>query len=41
MSADDADFEEIAKWDPGFIEGFYNLIAPVVRSYFRSEVRGL
>lgn len=41
MSADDVDFDEIAKWDPGFIEQFYRLIAPVTDRYFRAEVRGL
>lgn len=41
MSEGDVDFDEIAKWDPGFIEGFYKLISPVIRRYFRTEVRGL
>jgi 1-acyl-sn-glycerol-3-phosphate acyltransferase len=32
---------ELAKWDPSFTRAFIAATAPVVRAYFRAEVRGL
>nr|WP_234788767.1 lysophospholipid acyltransferase family protein [Mycolicibacterium iranicum] len=32
---------ETAKWDPGFTRQITNLVGPVIRRYFRAEVRGL
>jgi 1-acyl-sn-glycerol-3-phosphate acyltransferase len=39
--SDDTDRPEIAKWDPGLTERVMGIIRPVVKRYFRSEVRGL
>lgn len=32
---------ETAKWDPGFTRQITNLVGPVIRRYFRAEVRGV
>ena len=32
---------ETAKWDPGFTRQIKNWVGPVIRRYFRAEVRGL
>jgi 1-acyl-sn-glycerol-3-phosphate acyltransferase len=36
-----ADKPEVAKWDPGFTRQIANLVGPVIKRYFRAEVRGL
>ena len=36
-----ADEPEVAKWDPGFTRQIANLVGPVIKRYFRAEVRGL
>jgi 1-acyl-sn-glycerol-3-phosphate acyltransferase len=41
MSSDGADEAEIAKWDPGFTRQIKNWVGPVIKRYFRAEVRGL
>lgn len=35
------DDEELAKWDPGFIKQFDSVVAPIVKRWFRAEVRGV
>jgi 1-acyl-sn-glycerol-3-phosphate acyltransferase len=35
------DNPEIAKWDPGFTELLINAVTPVIKRWFRPEVRGL
>ena len=35
------DHEEAAKWDPVFTEQLTKLVGPLIKRYFRSEVRGL
>ncbi|WP_445165415.1 lysophospholipid acyltransferase family protein [Mycolicibacterium sp. Dal123E01] len=40
MSDDTVD-QETAKWDPAFTEQVGKLVSPIVRRYFRAEVRGL
>jgi 1-acyl-sn-glycerol-3-phosphate acyltransferase len=37
----DLDDPEIAKWDPGFTELLINAVTPVIKRWFRAEVRGL
>lgn len=32
---------ETAKWDPGFTRQITNLVGPLIRRYFRAEVRGV
>ena len=32
---------EIAKWDPGFTKQLINVVTPVIKRWFRAEVRGL
>ena len=32
---------ELAKWDPSFTRAFITAMSPLVRAYFRAEVRGL
>ena len=32
---------EATKWDPGFTEQVKNLIGPLIKRYFRAEVKGL
>ena len=41
MGETDVDGAEIAKWDPGLTKRLVGLIRPMVKLYFRSEVRGL
>ncbi len=41
MSDTDVDRVEIEKWDPEFTERVINIIRPLLRRYFRTEVRGL
>jgi hypothetical protein len=41
MTAPDSDRTEIEKWDPSFTERVIGVIRPVVKRWFRSEVRGL
>jgi 1-acyl-sn-glycerol-3-phosphate acyltransferase len=41
MSSDGADEQEVAKWDPGFTRQITNWVGPVIKRYFRAEVRGL
>ena len=41
MSSDGADKPETAKWDPGFTRQIANWVGPVIKRYFRAEVRGL
>ena len=41
MSETDIDGTEIAKWDPGLTKRVVGLLRPIVKWYFRSEVRGL
>jgi 1-acyl-sn-glycerol-3-phosphate acyltransferase len=36
-----ADKPEVAKWDPGFTRQIANVVGPVIKRYFRAEVRGL
>jgi len=37
----DIDRTEIEKWDPGFTERVMVVVRPIVKRWFRSEVRGL
>ena len=41
MNEKEIDDQELAKWDPEFTKQLANLFAPVVKRWFRSEVRGL
>jgi hypothetical protein len=41
VSETDIDGTEIAKWDPGLTKRVVGLLRPIVKRYFRSEVRGL
>src|ERR1700755_201920 len=41
MNSDGADEPEVAKWDPGFTRQIKNWVGPVIKRYFRAEVRGL
>src|SRR5581483_4072239 len=36
-----AEDQEIAKWDPSFTRQLKNVIGPLVKRYYRAEVRGL
>jgi 1-acyl-sn-glycerol-3-phosphate acyltransferase len=36
-----ADKAEVAKWDPGFTRQITNSVGPIIKRYFRAEVRGL
>jgi 1-acyl-sn-glycerol-3-phosphate acyltransferase len=36
-----ADKPEVAKWDPGFTRQLTGWVGPVIKRYFRAEVRGL
>jgi 1-acyl-sn-glycerol-3-phosphate acyltransferase len=38
---DDVDKPEMAKWDPGFTRQLTSRLGPVIKRYFRAEVRGL
>jgi 1-acyl-sn-glycerol-3-phosphate acyltransferase len=41
MSGNNVDNPEIVKWDPAFTELAKKAVAPVIKLWFRSEVRGL
>lgn len=41
MASNRARNAELTKWDPGFTRRITNLVGPIVRRYFRAEVRGL
>ncbi len=41
MNSNGADKPEVAKWDPGFTRQIANLVGPVIKRYFRAEVRDL
>src|ERR1700731_3060225 len=41
MSDADNDRVEIEKWDPEFTERVIGILRPLIRRYFRAEVRGL
>jgi 1-acyl-sn-glycerol-3-phosphate acyltransferase len=41
MAAPDIEPSEIAKWDPGLTERVMGIARPILKRYFRAEVRGL
>lgn len=41
MSSNGADKPEVAKWDPGFTRGIAHTVGPLIKRYFRAEVRDL
>jgi 1-acyl-sn-glycerol-3-phosphate acyltransferase len=41
VSGNEIGSSEIAKWDPDFTERLINAVTPVVKRWFRAEVRGL
>ncbi|MCV7178075.1 lysophospholipid acyltransferase family protein [Mycolicibacterium sphagni] len=41
MSDDTVDLDETAKWDPALTAQVSNVVSPIVRRYFRAEVRGI
>ncbi|MBV8349903.1 MAG: glycerol acyltransferase, partial [Mycolicibacterium sp.] len=41
MSGNEIDNSEIAKWDPHFTQLLINAVTPVIKRWFRAEVRGL
>jgi 1-acyl-sn-glycerol-3-phosphate acyltransferase len=41
VSADDVAKPEIGKFDPGFAEKLKSVVGPIIKGWFRSEVRGL
>lgn len=41
MSSDGVDKPEVAKWDPGFTRQITKWVGPVIKQYFRAEVRDL
>ena len=41
MNAKDLDGPEITKWDPQLTEKVKNVVGPIIKRWFRSEVRGL
>ncbi|MFG1932420.1 lysophospholipid acyltransferase family protein [Mycobacterium sp. NPDC048908] len=41
MSSDGVDKPETAKWDPGFARQIASRVGPLIKRYFRAEVRGL
>jgi 1-acyl-sn-glycerol-3-phosphate acyltransferase len=41
MNEKKVDDNELAKWDPNFIKQLGSVVAPVIRRWFRAEVRGL
>lgn len=41
MNEKEIDDQELAKWDPEFIKQLGGVVAPVVKRWFRTEVRGL
>ena len=40
MDEIEIDDQELAKWDPEFITQLANVVAPIVKRWFRAEVRG-
>ena len=41
MSDNAAEDHEIAKWDPSFTEQVRNVVSPLIKRWYRAEVRGL
>jgi 1-acyl-sn-glycerol-3-phosphate acyltransferase len=41
MGSNGVDKPEVAKWDPGFTKQVKNWVGPIIKRYFRAEVRGL
>ena len=41
MNDKEIDDQELAKWDPDFVKQLTTVVAPVVKRWFRAEVRGL
>ncbi|KUH93406.1 lysophospholipid acyltransferase family protein [Mycobacterium sp. IS-1556] len=41
MSSTGAEKPEVAKWDPAFTRGVINTVGPLIKRYFRAEVRDL
>ena len=41
MASTDIEPSELTKWDPGLTERVMGICRPVLKRYFRSEVRGL
>jgi 1-acyl-sn-glycerol-3-phosphate acyltransferase len=41
VSGNEIDTPEIAKWDPAFTKQLNNVVTPVIKRWFRAEVRGL
>ena len=41
MSGNEVDGPEIATWDPAFTKRVITVMTPVVKRWFRAEVRGL
>lgn len=41
LTNNEAEVSEIAKWDPGFTKSLINAVTPVIKRWFRPEVRGL
>src|SRR5690349_1733632 len=41
MSSNGADKPEVAKWDPGFTRQLTSRVGPIIKRYFRAEVRDL
>jgi 1-acyl-sn-glycerol-3-phosphate acyltransferase len=41
MSSNGADKPAMAKWDPGFTKQIKNVVGPIIKRYFRAEVRDL
>src|SRR6201998_4838808 len=41
MSDEAAENHEIAKWDPSFTQQLKNVVGPLVKGWFRADVRGL
>lgn len=41
MNAQGADHPEMAKWDPAFTKLVIDVVTPIIRRWFRPEVRGL
>ncbi|UUO03293.1 glycerol acyltransferase, partial [Mycolicibacterium novocastrense] len=39
MNSNGAQKPEVAKWDPAFTRGIVNTVGPLIRRYFRAEVR--
>ena len=41
MSGNEIDSAEVSKWDPVFTERLINAVTPIIKRWFRPEVRGL